>query len=148
MIIGKGSLFLGRLTNLFDGVSFLVEANQASEDKKPEASAVKSAIKVKDTSFKGIKVAYALEGSEHGEEDTELALRLAASKGIETLLCDGEAAHSEMEKLLDSKEAAAAVTMHYPFPIGVSTVGKVITPAKGRPMYIANTTGTSESRRL
>ncbi|MCL1905574.1 MAG: glycine/sarcosine/betaine reductase complex component C subunit beta [Clostridiales bacterium] len=27
MIVGKGSLFLGRLTNLFDGVSFIVEAN-------------------------------------------------------------------------------------------------------------------------
>ena len=27
MIIGKGSLFLGRLTNLFDGVSFLIESN-------------------------------------------------------------------------------------------------------------------------
>lgn len=27
MIIGKGSLFLGRMTNLFDGVSFLLEAN-------------------------------------------------------------------------------------------------------------------------
>ncbi|MDD4779813.1 MAG: glycine/sarcosine/betaine reductase complex component C subunit beta [Tissierellia bacterium] len=28
MIIGKGSLFLGRMTNLFDGVSFVIEANQ------------------------------------------------------------------------------------------------------------------------
>jgi betaine reductase len=27
MIVGKGSLFLGRMTNLFDGVSFLVEKN-------------------------------------------------------------------------------------------------------------------------
>lgn len=27
MIIGKGSLFLGRMTNLFDGVSFMIEAN-------------------------------------------------------------------------------------------------------------------------
>ena len=27
MIIGKGSLFLGRMTNLFDGVSFVVQAN-------------------------------------------------------------------------------------------------------------------------
>ena len=27
MIIGKGSLFLGRLTNLFDGLSLLIEAN-------------------------------------------------------------------------------------------------------------------------
>ena len=30
MIIGKGSLFLGRMTNLFDGVSFLVEANDGN----------------------------------------------------------------------------------------------------------------------
>ena len=30
MIIGKGSLFLGRMTNLFDGVSFVIEANDGS----------------------------------------------------------------------------------------------------------------------
>ena len=30
MIIGKGSLFLGRMTNLFDGISFLVEKNDGS----------------------------------------------------------------------------------------------------------------------
>ena len=33
MIIGKGSLFLGRMTNLFDGISFLIEKNQGVEDK-------------------------------------------------------------------------------------------------------------------
>ena len=27
MIIGKGSLFLGRMTNLFDGVSIVIERN-------------------------------------------------------------------------------------------------------------------------
>ncbi|MDD2497519.1 MAG: DUF5940 domain-containing protein, partial [Desulfitobacteriaceae bacterium] len=27
MIVGKGSLFLGRLTNLFDGVSLIIEKN-------------------------------------------------------------------------------------------------------------------------
>ena len=32
MIIGKGSLFLGRMTNLFDGVSFLIEANDGQGD--------------------------------------------------------------------------------------------------------------------
>lgn len=32
MIIGKGSLFLGRLTNLFDGVSFLIEKNNGTVD--------------------------------------------------------------------------------------------------------------------
>ncbi len=31
MIIGKGSLFLGRMTNLFDGVSFVVQANSGAE---------------------------------------------------------------------------------------------------------------------
>lgn len=32
MIIGKGSLFLGRLTNLFDGVSFILEANEGKSE--------------------------------------------------------------------------------------------------------------------
>ena len=31
MIIGKGSLFLGRMTNLFDGVSFVIQANTKAE---------------------------------------------------------------------------------------------------------------------
>ena len=32
MIIGKGSLFLGRMTNLFDGVSFVIQANSGEGD--------------------------------------------------------------------------------------------------------------------
>ncbi|MEG0779296.1 MAG: glycine/sarcosine/betaine reductase complex component C subunit beta [Oscillospiraceae bacterium] len=31
MIIGKGSLFLGRMTNLFDGVSFVIQKNSGEE---------------------------------------------------------------------------------------------------------------------
>mgnify|MGYP000860126480 FL=1 len=31
MIVGKGSLFLGRMTNLFDGVSFIIEANKGGQ---------------------------------------------------------------------------------------------------------------------
>ena len=31
MIIGKGSLFLARMTNLFDGVSFVLQANDGVE---------------------------------------------------------------------------------------------------------------------
>jgi hypothetical protein len=34
MIIGKGSLFLGRMTNQFDGVSFVIEKNQGIEEEK------------------------------------------------------------------------------------------------------------------
>ncbi|MCF8000394.1 MAG: ketoacyl-ACP synthase III family protein [Halanaerobiales bacterium] len=38
MIIGKGSLFLGRMTNLFDGVSFVMERNKGTEPEKSEVS--------------------------------------------------------------------------------------------------------------
>ena len=40
------------------------------------------------------------------------------------------------------------VTMHYNFPIGVSTVGRVVTPGKGKEMIIATTTGTSSPHRV
>ena len=53
-----------------------------------------------------------------------------------------------LEDLLDRKVLDGVVTMHYPFPIGVSTVGKVITPARGKLMYIATTTGTSATDRV
>ncbi len=32
MIVGKGSLFLGRMTNLFDGISFVIRKNQGQQD--------------------------------------------------------------------------------------------------------------------
>ncbi|NLA71289.1 MAG: glycine reductase [Clostridiaceae bacterium] len=38
MIVGKGSLFLGRMTNLFDGVSFLMERNLGVDDKASSVS--------------------------------------------------------------------------------------------------------------
>jgi len=50
--------------------------------------------------------------------------------------------------MLANHEVDGAVTMHYPFPIGVSTVGRVITPAKGKQMFVANTTGTSSTDRI
>ncbi len=55
--------------------------------------------------------------------------------------------HVKMEELLESGLIDACVTMHYNFPIGVSTVGKAITPGKGTEMYLATTTGTSSSHR-
>jgi len=38
MIVGKGSLFLGRMTNLFDGVSILVEKNTGKLDNESGVS--------------------------------------------------------------------------------------------------------------
>ena len=51
MIIGKGSLFLGRMTNLFDGVSFVLEAN----DGKAEAAGGVSEEEVKGMIAKAMK---------------------------------------------------------------------------------------------
>jgi glycine/sarcosine/betaine reductase complex component C subunit alpha len=61
---------------------------------------------------------------------------------------DEEAQHKKMEQLLDSGEIDACVTMHYNFPIGVSTVGRVITPGQGKEMFLATTTGTSSPHRV
>lgn len=40
MIIGKGSLFLGRMTNLFDGVSIVVEKNNGSKEDSSENTGI------------------------------------------------------------------------------------------------------------
>jgi glycine reductase len=59
-----------------------------------------------------------------------------------------EDGYKKMEELLDSGDIGACITMHYSFPIGVSTVGRVITPGKGKEMFIATTTGTSSPHRV
>ena len=63
-------------------------------------------------------------------------------------VADEEVGHRKMVELLESGAADAAVTMHFPFPIGVSTVGRVVTPARGKSMFLATTTGTSSANRL
>ena len=87
-------------------------------------------------------------GTEHGMENILEGARLAEKVGIRTVVIDGEDAHKKMEAMLESGEIQGAVTMHYPFPIGVSTVGRVVTPGLGREMFIANTTGTSDTDRV
>ena len=108
------------------------------------------------------KIALTGMGSEHGEENAMAAAKMAAERGVDvyyigTLTAEGvttipvandEEGHKKMEEMLNNHEVDGAVTMHYPFPIGVSTVGRAITPAKGREMFIANTTGTSSSDRI
>ena len=108
------------------------------------------------------KIALTGMGSEHGEENAMAAARMAAARGVDVYYIgsleapgittihvkDAEEGHKKMEALTAAGEVDGAVTMHYPFPIGVSTVGRVITPAKGREMFIANTTGTSSADRI
>ena len=110
------------------------------------------------------KVALTTLGSEHGEatlvEGAKLAKKLypqldivligsANDSGLETIEVSSEdEMYKVMEEKLDSKEIGACVTMHYNFPIGVSTVGRVVTPAHGKEMFIATTTGTSSAQRV
>jgi glycine reductase len=61
---------------------------------------------------------------------------------------DEKEQHKVMEQALESGDLAACVTMHYSFPIGVSTVGRVLTPGRGREMFLATTTGTSATDRV
>lgn len=113
---------------------------------------------------KRVRVGLTILGSEHGPGElvagAELAMRqsdelevVLIGQGVESDLelvevADEQEAHAQMDQLLLSGELDAAVTMHYPFPIGVSTVGMVVTPAKGKEMLLATTTGTSTTERV
>lgn len=56
--------------------------------------------------------------------------------------------HNTMQNLLQTSQIDAAVTMHFNFPLGTATVGRVITPGRGREMFLATTTGTSDTDRV
>ncbi|HPA59569.1 MAG TPA: glycine/sarcosine/betaine reductase complex component C subunit alpha, partial [Synergistales bacterium] len=66
---------------------------------------------------------------------------------IETPDCEEDISRA-MESALKEGDVSAAVALHYPFPLGVTTIGRVVTPARGRPMFIASTTGTSATERI
>ena len=152
MIIGKGSLFLGRMTNLFDGVSFLVEANPAKAAEEviptPAGTETEEPLAVSAGSVEDPLIGIVISDAELSGEVYEEATRLAAEAGIRTVIIDGTDAHSKMEAMLEQGTINGAVTMHYTFPIGVSTVGRVVAPGQDREMFIANTTGTSDTDRV
>ena len=116
-----------------------------------------------------VKVGLMASGSELGCEELALGARMALETGsivqpvmigprvegfgeldwIETdagSACEAEIANA-LEAALKDGRIAAAVALHYPFPLGVTTIGRVVTPARGRAMLIAATTGTSSANR-
>lgn len=108
---------------------------------------------------KKTKIGLTILGSEHGVEEMVRAAEIARANypNIEIILIgdkvteefpvvevkDAEEGHKKMVELLESKAIDGCVTQHFEFPIGTSTMGKVVTPAKGKQMIIASTTGTS-----
>lgn len=111
-----------------------------------------------------VKVGLTILGSEHGVDNLVKGAELAAkdSSDFEIVLIGPkvdtaleivpaeteEEMYKKMEELLDKKYIQACVTMHYDFPVGVSTVGKVITPGYGKEMFLATTTGTASVHRM
>lgn len=110
------------------------------------------------------RVGVTLLGSEHGEEEVLRGAELAQANDpsievvaigtltdtkLETVAAkDPEDGHNKMDEMLADGRLDAAVTMHYTFPIGVSTVGHSTTPGIGKNMFLANTTGTSDMERI
>ncbi len=58
-----------------------------------------------------------------------------------------QAVSEALNTALAQGQIQGAVALHYPFPLGVTTIGKIHTPAKGKPLYIASCTGTSSTER-
>ena len=69
-----------------------------------------------------------LEWLEAGESDTDIA--------------------RAMDEALASGRIAGAVALHYPFPIGVSTIGCVAAPGSGQPLFLASCTGNTALERI
>jgi hypothetical protein len=112
-----------------------------------------------------VKIGLTAAGSEHGYAEALSGADIARKSlpGVEVLVIGPEdmstalrtvpasteeEAHDVMDGMLDSGELHAAVTMHYSFPLGVATVGLVSTPGRGRPMFLACTTGMSATDRV
>lgn len=111
-----------------------------------------------------VRVGITTFGSEHGLKNVVQGAEMAQKRdnSIEVVLIgpkveseltqvvveSEDEGYKKMEELLDKGEIDACVTMHYSFPIGVSTVGRVTTPGHGREMFIATTTGTSSPHRV
>lgn len=113
---------------------------------------------------KKVRVGITTLGSELGIDNVVKGAEIAAERdsSIEVVLigptvdsnltqvvvANEDEGYKMMEQMLDSGEIGACITMHYSFPIGVSTVGRVVTPGLGKEMFIATTTGTSSPHRV
>ena len=113
-----------------------------------------------------VKVGLMAAGSELGSEELARGARLAQEtygnvkpvmigprtpgfedlEWIETPDCEADVA-STLEAALKDGRIGGAVALHFPFPLGVTTIGRVMTPGKGKAMILASTTGTSAMAR-
>ena len=76
--------------------------------------------------------------------------RVPEGEGLDWIETDGCEADvvAAMERALEEGRIDGAVALHYPFPLGVATVGRVVVPADGRDLLIATSTGASATDRV
>ena len=132
--------------------------------KKLVSEALSEIIETAKTGGKKIRVGLMASGSEHGSEEIAKGARLALQnssnvipvligpkiKGYEDLEyieCEESEIPAKLESCVKDGIIPGAVAMHFPFPLGVTTIGRVFTPGRGRPMILASTTGTSSTVR-
>jgi betaine reductase len=133
-----------------------------SDIRKIVGEALAEIIESAKTGGPKIRVGLMAGGSELGNEELARGGRLAQQQNpnikvvmigpktegydelewIETADCDADIA-SAMEEALKQGTIQGAVALHYPFPMGVTTIGRVLTPAMGKDMIVASSTGTS-----
>ena len=138
--------------------------DMSDEIKKLVGEALNEIIETAKSGGKKFRVGLMASGSEHGAEEIAKGAKLAIQnsgnvipvligpkiKGyddleyIECAECDIPAT---LETCINDGRIAGAVAMHFPFPLGVTTIGRVLTPGRGRPMILASTTGTSSTVR-
>ena len=136
----------------------------SEEIKKLIGSALLDIIESAKSGGPKVRVGLMASGSEHGAEEIAKGARLAAQtfssvkpvligpkvpgydefEYIECAECDIAAT---LEAAVKEGKVDGAVAMHFPFPLGVTTIGRVLTPGRGKPMILASTTGTSSTVR-
>lgn len=113
---------------------------------------------------KKVRIGLTTFGSEHGVEEMIKAAEMATNKyndfnivligpkvdcNLETIVVENaEEGHKKMISMLENGEIDGCVTQHFDFPIGVSTVGKVVAPGTGKDLIISTTTGTTSTNRV
>ena len=136
----------------------------SDEIKKLIGEALSDIIETAKTGGKKIRVGLMASGSEHGAVEIAkgAALALQNSSNVIPVLIGPKVPGYEDLEYIDCAECdipatleacvkdgrvAGAVAMHFPFPLGVTTIGRVSTPGRGKPMILASTTGTSSTVR-
>lgn len=132
----------------------------SDEIKKLAASALQEIIDTAKNGRKKIRVGLMASGSEHGPEEIAKGALLARNvqpvligpkiqgyENLEYIECAEADIPEVLNAAVEDGRISGAVAMHFPFPLGVTTIGRVSTPGRGKEMLLASTTGTSSTNR-